>query len=86
MVLVNTKVVDNFIMLLVFKFYDHRSDSLEVMKLTNDLSCLVYALCRFKGFHCLTKLSMKSCLSENIRVIVISLSFLNYPRSPLLVL
>ena len=51
---VNTKVVDNFIILLVFKFHDYRSDSLGVMNLTNDLSCLVYALCRFEELHCLT--------------------------------
>ena len=49
-----TEGVYNFIILLVFKFHDHRSDSLGVMKLTNDLSYLVYALCRFKGFHYLT--------------------------------
>jgi hypothetical protein len=83
---VNTKVVANFIILLVFKLHDHRPDSLGVMNLTNDLSCLVYAPCRFEGFHCLTQLSMKSCLSDSIRVIVLSLIFPNYPRSPLLVL
>jgi hypothetical protein len=53
-VVVNTKVVSNFIILLVFKFHDHRPDNLGVTNLTNDLSCLVYALCRFEGFHCLT--------------------------------
>ena len=53
-VVVNTKVVDNFIILLVLKLHDHRSDSLGGMNLTNDLSCLVYALCRFEGFHCFT--------------------------------
>ena len=53
-VVVNTKVVANFIILLVFKFHDHSPDSLGVMNLTNDLSCLVYALCRFEGFHSLT--------------------------------
>ena len=85
-VVVNTKVVYNFIILLVLKFHDHGPDSLGVMNLTNDLSCLVYVLCRFEGFHCLTYLSMKSCLSDNIRVIVLYLIFPNYPRSPLLVL
>jgi hypothetical protein len=53
-VVVNTKVVANFIIFLVFKLHDHRPDSLGVKYLTNDLSCLVYALCRFEGFHCLT--------------------------------
>ena len=43
-VVVNTKVVDNFIILPVFKLHDHRPDSLGVMNLTNDLSCLVSAL------------------------------------------
>ena len=51
---VNTKVVSDFIVFLVFKFHDHRPDSLGVMNLTNELSCLVYVLCRFEGFHCLT--------------------------------
>ena len=76
-VVVNTKVVDNFITLLVFKLHDHRLDSLGVMNLTNDLSCLVYALCRFKGFHCSTKLSMKSCLVDNTRSVVIFIIFPN---------
>ena len=53
-IVVNTKVVSNFIILLVFKFHDHRPDILGVMNLTNDLSCLVHALCRFEEFHCLT--------------------------------
>ena len=43
-VVVNRKVVANFIIFLVFKFHDHRPDSLGVMNLTNDLSCLVSAL------------------------------------------
>jgi hypothetical protein len=85
-VVVNTKVVSNFIIFLVSKLHDHRPNCLGVMNLTNDLSCLVYALCRFERFHYLTSLSMKSCLSDNIRVIVLSLRFPNYPRSPILVL
>jgi hypothetical protein len=40
-VVVNTKVVSNFIILLLFKLHDHRLDSLGVMNLTNDLSCLL---------------------------------------------
>ena len=50
---VSTKVVANFIVLLVFKLHDHRPDSLGVMNLTTDLSCLVHALCRFEELHCL---------------------------------
>jgi hypothetical protein len=53
-VVVNTKVVVNFIIFLVFKLHNHRPDSLGVMNLTNDLSCLVYALCRSKTLACLT--------------------------------
>jgi hypothetical protein len=85
-VVVITKVVANFIILLVFKLHDHMPNILGVMNLTNDLSCLVHALCKFEGFHYLTKLSMKSCLSDNMRVIMLSLRFPNYPRSLLLVL
>ena len=36
------------------KFHDVRFDSLGVMNLTYDLSCLVHALCRFGELHCLT--------------------------------
>jgi hypothetical protein len=53
-VIVNTKVVANFIILIVFKLHDHRPNSLGVMNLINGLSCLVYALCRSEGFHCFT--------------------------------
>jgi hypothetical protein len=35
-VVVNTKVVDNFIIFLVFKLHDHRPNTLGVMNLTND--------------------------------------------------
>ena len=45
-VVVNTKVVANFLVLLVLKLHDYRPDSLGVMNLTNDLSCLVSALYR----------------------------------------
>jgi hypothetical protein len=42
----NTKVIDNSIILLVLEFHDHRPDNLGVMKLPNALSCIACSLCR----------------------------------------
>jgi hypothetical protein len=36
------KVVDSFLILLVLKFHNHRSDSLRVMNFTNRLLCSVH--------------------------------------------
>jgi hypothetical protein len=38
MIMVNTKLVDNFIMLIVLKFHDHRTDGLGVADFTSLLS------------------------------------------------
>jgi hypothetical protein len=42
---VNTKVVDDFPILLVLKYHDHRPDSLRVMLPAISLSGFAYALC-----------------------------------------
>jgi hypothetical protein len=45
---VNTKVVDNFLILLVLKIHNYRYDSLEVMLFINPLSESACVLSRFK--------------------------------------
>ena len=42
------KVVDAFLILLVLKFHNHRSDRLGVMNFTNWLLCSVYCQNRFR--------------------------------------
>jgi hypothetical protein len=44
------KVVDDFLILLVLKFYSHRPDSLRVMNFTNWLMCSVHCQNRFQNF------------------------------------
>ena len=75
MVVVNTKVVDNFIILLLFKFHDHRPDSLGVMKLTNALSCSASSLNRSQWMVCLTFVHRESCLGDNKISVVLLLRF-----------
>ena len=45
-VVVNTKVVDNFIILLVFKFHDHRPDNLGAIEFVSSLSDFAFSLYR----------------------------------------
>ena len=47
-VVVNTKVVDNFIVLLVFKLHDHRTDNLGAMDFVSSLSDFACSLYRSK--------------------------------------
>jgi hypothetical protein len=54
------KVVDNFIMLLVLKFYRHKSDRLGVMLFTNLLTESVQILYRFQKLYCFLKLMLQS--------------------------
>jgi hypothetical protein len=54
------KVVDNFIILLVLKFYSHRSYSLGVMLFTNSVTESVQILYRFQKLHCLLNLMLQS--------------------------
>jgi hypothetical protein len=54
------KVVDNFIILLVLKFYRHKSDCLGVMLFTNSVIESVQILYRFQKLHCLLKLILQS--------------------------
>jgi hypothetical protein len=54
------KVVDNFIILLVFKFDSHKSDRLEVVLFTNSVTESVQFLYRFQRLNCLLKLMVHS--------------------------
>jgi hypothetical protein len=63
------KVVDNFIILLVLKFYSHKSDRLEVMLFTNSVTESVQILYRFQRLHCLLKLMLQSVHSHCKKVI-----------------
>jgi hypothetical protein len=59
---VNTKVVDNLLILLVLEFHDHRPDGLGVIDFTSSLSGFAYAPCSFEGLFCLTYLHVESYL------------------------
>jgi hypothetical protein len=54
------KVVDNFIILLVLKFYSHKSDRLEVVLFANSVTQSVQSLYRFQRVNCLFKLMLQS--------------------------
>jgi hypothetical protein len=60
-VLVNTKVVDNYFILLVLNFHDPRSDSLGVACLIILVLDFDYILCRLEKLACLVMLTWESC-------------------------
>jgi len=62
---VNTKVVDNFLILFFLKFHDFSPDGLGVIDFTSLLSAFSYALCRSERLCCLTSLSFESPLDDN---------------------
>jgi hypothetical protein len=45
------KVVDDFLMLLVLKFHNHRPDGLRAMNFTNWLLCSVHCQNRFRNLY-----------------------------------
>jgi hypothetical protein len=70
------KVVDNFIILLVLKFYRHKSDRLGVMLFTNSVTESVQILYRFQKLHCLLNLMLQSvhgCYKKVVDVLAILL-------------
>jgi hypothetical protein len=73
-----TKVVDNFLILLVLKCHGYRFNSLGVMLLTSSIPQFVHNLFRFSRLHCLTKLNLESTLSNYKEVVV---HFLRFPES-----
>ena len=82
---VNTKVVDNFLILLCLKFQYFRPDGFGVIDFTSLLLAFACALNKSEWLYCLTYLNMESFIGDNIGVVVLLLSFLKYPRTPFLV-
>ena len=83
--MLNTKVVYNFLILLVLKYHDFRSDGLGVIDFTSLLSAFACALNRSEWLYCLAYLNMESCIGDNRRVVVLFLRFLKCLISLLLV-
>jgi hypothetical protein len=52
------RVVDNLMILLVLKFDSHKSDRLEVMLFTSQVTESVQILYRFQKLNCLLKLML----------------------------
>jgi hypothetical protein len=58
------KVVEAFLILLVLKFHNHRSDSLRVMNFTNWLLCSVHWQNRFRKLNCLIQFNIESLIGD----------------------
>ena len=67
----NTKVVDNFYILVFLKFQDFRPAGLGVIDFTSLLSTFACALNRSEWLHWLTYLNMESCIGDNMIVVVL---------------
>jgi hypothetical protein len=72
------KVVDSFLILLVLKFHNHRSDSARVMNFTNWLLCFVHRQNRFRKLNCLIWLSIEPLLGDYKSYVV---HLLIFPKS-----
>ena len=81
---VNTKVVDRFLILLVLTFHDFGADGLGVIDFRSLLLGFAGLLNRSEWLYCLAYLNMESCIGDNRRVIVILLRFPKCLRAPLL--
>ena len=79
--MLNTKVVDNFLILLILKFHDLKPDGLGVIDFRSLMSCFACPLDRSEGLYCLAHLNMESCIGDHRRVVVIFISFLKCLRS-----
>ena len=73
--MLNTKVVDNFIIFLVLKFHDFRLAGLGIIDFTSSLSGFAYVLCRSAMSCFLTVIAIESPLEDNKRVIVVLIIF-----------
>ena len=67
--MLNTKVVDNFLIYIVLKFHDFRPIGLGVIDFTSLLSAFAYALNRSEWLYCLAYLNIESCMNDNKKVI-----------------
>jgi hypothetical protein len=72
------KVVDAFLILLVLKFHNHRSDSLRVMNFKNWLLCSVHWQNRFRKLNCLIQFNIESILGDYKSCVVV---FSSFPKS-----
>jgi hypothetical protein len=75
---VNTKVVDNSLILVVLKFCDFRTTGLRVMDFTISLSGFAYSLCSDGLLYLLTKITCESPLDVNQVVAFLFIRFLKY--------
>ena len=82
--MLNTKVVDNFHILLFLKFHDFSPDGLGVIEFISLLSAFACALNRSEWLYCLAYLNMESCIGDNRIVVVILLIFPKCLRALLL--
>ena len=80
--MLNTKVVDNFLILPFLNFHDFRPDGLGVIDFTTLLSAFACALNRSEWSYCLDYLNIESCIGDNRRIVVILLTFPKCPRTP----
>ena len=76
--MLKTKVVDNFLILLVLNFHDFKHAGLGVIDFTSLLSTFACPLDRSKWLYCLAHLNMESCIRDYRRVVLIFLSFPKY--------
>ena len=83
--MVNTKVVDNFLILLVLKFHDFRPSCLGVIDFRNLLSGFACHMDISEWLYCLAYVNMKSCIGDNRIVVVLFLWILKCLRSMFLV-
>ena len=75
--MLNTKVIDNFLVLLVLKFHDFSPAGVGVIDFTSLLSAFVCPLNISEWLYCLTYLSMELCLGDNRRVELLFIVFPN---------
>ena len=80
------KVIDNYLILLVLKFHDHKSSSLIDMIFSCPVSESAQILYWFWKLPCLTKLNWESALSNYRRIVVFFLKFPTNLGSPFLVI
>jgi hypothetical protein len=69
------KVVDDFLILLVLKFHNHRPDGLRVMNFTTWLLCSVHRQNRFRKLNCLIQFNIESILGDYKSYVVLLPSF-----------
>ena len=79
---VNTKVIDNLLMLLILKFHDIRPNGLGVIDFTSLLSAFACALNRSEWLYYLAYLNIESCIGDNRRVVLLLLIFPKYLSAP----